>query len=40
VQLWSAANPDDFSEVEITLDNAAQPGQPGPVVLSGTIDDD
>jgi hypothetical protein len=29
-----------FSEVEITLDSATQPGQPGRVVLSGTVDDD
>jgi Anti-sigma-K factor rskA/Putative zinc-finger len=40
VQMWTAANPDDFSEVEITLDSATQPGQPGRVVLSGTVDDD
>jgi hypothetical protein len=40
VQMWTAADPDDFSQVEITLDNAAQPGQPGQVVLSGTVDDD
>ena len=40
VQLWTVANPDDFSQVEITLDSAAQPGQPGRVVLSGTVHDD
>jgi Anti-sigma-K factor rskA len=38
VQLWTAANPDDYSTIEITLDSAAQPGQPGQVVLSGTAD--
>ena len=40
VQLWTAADPDDFSTIEITLDSAARPGQPGRVVLSGTVDDD
>lgn len=40
VQMWTAANPDDFPKVEITLDSATQPGQPGRVVLSGTVDDD
>jgi len=40
VQMWTAADPDDFSRVEITLDSAARPGQPGRVVLSGTVDDD
>jgi anti-sigma-K factor RskA/putative zinc finger protein len=40
VQLWTAANPDDFSTIEITLDSAAHPGQPGRVVLSGVVDDD
>jgi anti-sigma factor RsiW len=40
VQLWTAADPDDFSTIEITLDSAAQPGQPGHVVLSGTVNDD
>ncbi len=40
VQMWTAANPDDFSRVEITLDSAAQPGQPGRVVLSGNVVDD
>jgi hypothetical protein len=40
VQMSTVANPDHFSEVEITLDSAAQPGQPGRVVLSGTVDDD
>jgi Anti-sigma-K factor rskA len=39
VQLWSAADPGDFPAVEITLDSAARPGQPGQVVLSGTVDD-
>jgi len=40
VQMSTAANPDEFPEVEITLDSATQPGQPGQVVLSGTVDDD
>jgi anti-sigma-K factor RskA len=40
VQMSTVANPDHFSEVEITLDSAARPGQPGRVVLSGTVDDD
>jgi hypothetical protein len=40
VQMLTAADPDDFSTVEITLDSAARPGQPGRVVLSGTVDDD
>ena len=37
MQMWTAADPDDFSAVEITLDSATQPGQPGRVVLSGTV---
>ena len=40
VQLWTAANPDDFPAIEITLDSAARPGQPGRVVLSGAVHDD
>jgi hypothetical protein len=40
VQLWTAADPDDFPTIEITLDSAARPGQPGRVVLSGTVDAD
>ena len=40
VQMWTAADPDHFPTVEITLDSAARPGQPGRVVLSGTVDDD
>jgi len=40
VQLWTAANPDDFPAIEITLDSAARPGQPGRVVLSGRVADD
>ena len=40
VQLWTAADPDDFPAIEITLDSAARPGQPGPVVLSGTVTGD
>jgi Anti-sigma-K factor rskA len=40
VQLWTAANPDDFSTIEITLDSAARPSQPGQVVLSGTVNED
>jgi anti-sigma-K factor RskA len=40
VQMSTAANPDDYSTVEITLGSAARPGQPGPVVLSGTVADD
>jgi Anti-sigma-K factor rskA len=40
VQMSTAADPDDFSTVEITLDSVAQPGQPGRVVLSGTVNDD
>jgi hypothetical protein len=40
VQLWTAADPDDFSTIEITLDSAARPGQPGRVVLSGRVADD
>ena len=40
VQLWTAADPDDFSTIEITLDSAARPGQPGPIVLAGTVDAD
>ena len=40
VQLWTAANPDAFSTIEITLDSAARPGLPGQVVLSGTVDMD
>ena len=40
VQMWTAADPDDFPAVEITLGSAARPGQPGRVVLSGTVDDD
>jgi hypothetical protein len=39
VQLWSAADPGDFPAIEITLDSAARPGQPGQVVLSGTVDE-
>ena len=39
VQLWTAADPDDFPAIEITLDSAARPGQPGRVVLSGTAGD-
>ena len=38
MQLWTAANPDDFPAIEITLDSAARPGQPGRVVLSGAAD--
>ena len=40
VQMWTAADPDDFPAIEITLDSAAHPGQPGQVVLSGTVNDD
>jgi Anti-sigma-K factor rskA, C-terminal/Putative zinc-finger len=40
VQMSTASNPDDFTNVEITLASAAQPGQPGRVVLSGTVNDD
>ncbi len=40
VQMWTAADPDSFPTIEITLDSAAQPGQPGRVVLSGTVHDD
>ena len=40
VQMWTAADPDDFPTVEITLDSAARPGQPGRVVLSGRVADD
>jgi anti-sigma-K factor RskA len=40
VQMWTAADPDDFSKVEITLDSATEPGQPGRIVLSGTVGDD
>jgi hypothetical protein len=40
VQMWTAADPDDFSRIEITLDSATRPGQPGQVVLSGTVNDD
>ena len=40
VQMWSAADPDDFPVIEITLDSAAQPGQPGRVVLSGIVNGD
>jgi Anti-sigma-K factor rskA len=40
LQMWTAADPDAFSTVEVTLDSAARPGQPGRVVLSGTVDDD
>jgi hypothetical protein len=40
VQMWTAADPDDFPTVEITLDSAARPGQPGQVVLSGRVADD
>jgi hypothetical protein len=40
VQMWTAADPDDFPTVEITLDSAARPGQPGQAVLSGRVADD
>jgi Anti-sigma-K factor rskA len=40
VQMSTAAAPDDFPTVEITLDSTARPGQPGRVVLSGTVADD
>jgi hypothetical protein len=40
VQMWTAADPHDFPAIEITLDSAARPGQPGRVVLSGTVNDD
>jgi hypothetical protein len=39
VQMWTAADPDDFPAIEITLDSAALPGQLGRVVLSGTVED-
>jgi hypothetical protein len=38
--MWTAADPDDFPTIEITLDSAARPGQPGRVVLSGRVADD
>jgi hypothetical protein len=40
VQMWTAADPDDFPAVEITLDSATRPGLPGRVVLSGTVGGD
>ena len=40
VQMWIAIDPDNFPTVEITLDSAARPGQPGRVVLSGRVPDD
>jgi Anti-sigma-K factor rskA len=40
VQLWTAASPEDYSTIEISLGSAAQPGQPGRVVLSGTVHGD
>jgi hypothetical protein len=39
-QMWTAADPDDFPTIEITLDSAARPGQPGRIVLSGIVDHD
>lgn len=40
VQMWTAANPDDYPTVQITVENAGQANQLGRVVLTGTISDD
>ena len=40
VQMWTAANPDDFPTVEITVENAGHANQLGRVVLTGTVSDD
>ena len=37
--MWAAADPDDFKSMEITTQTAADPSQPGQVVLSGTASD-
>jgi len=40
VQMWTAADPDDFPTVQIAVENAGQANQLGRVVLTGTISDD
>jgi hypothetical protein len=40
VQMWTAAGPDDFPTVRITVVNAGQANQLGRVVLTGTVSDD
>jgi anti-sigma-K factor RskA len=40
VQMQTAANPDDYPTVQITIENAGQANQLGRVVLTGTISDD
>jgi Anti-sigma-K factor rskA len=39
LQMSTAADPADFPAIEITLDSAARPGQPGLVVLYGIVGD-
>jgi hypothetical protein len=38
--MQTAANPDDYPTVQITIENAGQANQLGRVVLTGTISDD
>ena len=40
VQMWTAAGPDDYPTVQITVENAGQDNQLGRVVLTGTVSDD
>jgi hypothetical protein len=39
VQMWTAADPDDFPTMQITAGTPASIGQPGQVILSGTASD-
>lgn len=40
VQMWTAADPDDFPTMQITVGTAASAGQQGQVILSGAVPDD
>ena len=40
VQMWSAANPDDFPTMQITTESVAGATQPGQVILMGIATDD
>lgn len=36
VTMWSAADPHQFPTMQITVERPSDPGQPGPVILSGS----
>jgi hypothetical protein len=38
--MWTAADPDDFPTMQITVGTAASAGQQGQVILSGAVPDD